>query len=58
MDEQEHLKRHQELHRSLDELLADWITQKEIIPSQATVLELITWSHQQTQKPDHLAGQS
>lgn len=54
MTPQEHKERHQMLHRYLDELVADWITHTQKRPSQATVLELMKWSAQQTQNPtDH-----
>jgi len=51
MDIKEHKKRHEELHAALDQLVADWISQTEKLPSKSTVLELMTWSHQQTINP-------
>jgi hypothetical protein len=53
MTEQEHIKRHKELHTSLDELVADWITNNpgHPLPGKATVIELMEWSHQQTIYP-------
>ena len=51
MTEVEHIKRHQELHKYLDELLADWISQENILPSKVTVMELIQWSFEQSVKP-------
>lgn len=48
----EHLKRHKELHKALDELVADFILCTDKRPSTSTVMELMEWAHQQTQKPD------
>ena len=46
-----HKEMHEELHNSLDELLADFITHTGKVPSKTTVLELLEWSHEQTFKP-------
>jgi len=51
MEEEEHIKRHQELHKSLDELVADMIDQTTRTPSNTTVMELIKWSFEQTKNP-------
>ena len=48
-----HKARHIELHRCLDELLADWIQHTGKLPSKSTVLDLMEWSHKQTVEPDH-----
>lgn len=48
----EHIERHRELQRALDELIADFIDKTGKLPSRATVMELMEWSHQQTIKPD------
>lgn len=51
---QEHIERHKNLHRSLDELLADWITNSGLerpYPTEHTISELIEWSCQQTINP-------
>lgn len=49
---QAHTARHKELHNSLDELFADYITQNTgKYPSNTTVLELLQWSYQQTKEP-------
>lgn len=45
---EKHRQRHIELHRELDELVADWIQHTGRLPSRTTVMELIKWSHQQT----------
>lgn len=54
MDKEEHVKRHQELHKSLDELLGDFITHTGQRPSQSTIMELLRWSHQQTIDPEEV----
>ena len=46
----EHKARHEELHRALDELLADWIRHAGGLPSES-VHALMQWSHQQTIAP-------
>jgi hypothetical protein len=51
LDTETHRARHIELHRSLDELLADMIQQTSCLPSKITVLELLQWSHTQTVNP-------
>jgi len=48
---QEHLWRHIELHRMLDELVADYIAHTGKTPSETTVIELMQWSTQQTMTP-------
>lgn len=53
MTPQEHIERHKYLHRCLDELLADWISNTKLMPSTSTIMDLIQWSHQQTLQPDH-----
>jgi hypothetical protein len=52
-----HKARHIILHAGLDELLADYLTVNGTsgkLPSKLTVLELIAWSHAQTQHPTEL----
>lgn len=51
MSPEEHKERHEELHRALDELVADWINHTNRIPSKATVLELMKWAYEQTLNP-------
>jgi hypothetical protein len=46
-----HATIHKRLHKCLDELVADWINQTDKFPSQATVMDLITWSYEQTKNP-------
>ena len=43
--------RHVELHESLDELIACFITETEKLPSQTTLMEFMEWSHEMTKKP-------
>jgi hypothetical protein len=51
MTPEEHKKRHQELHKALDELAADFMSQTGRLVSQTTVMELIQWSYHQTIRP-------
>jgi citrate synthase len=53
MTNEEHIERHKKLHKNLDELMADFISNTDKMPSQTTVMELIEWSHKQTVEPDH-----
>jgi len=51
MTEEEHKERHKLLHRELDELIADFISQTEKMPSKTNLIELMAWSFEQTKKP-------
>lgn len=55
MTDEEHRDRHLELHRALDELLADWAAQQPRDGSRlfqnTTIAELMEWSYQQTKQP-------
>ena len=51
MTREKHKQRHVELHRALDELLADFLRHTTRLPSSTTVLELMRWSHSQTLNP-------
>lgn len=53
---EEHRERHLKLHRMLDELCADWIWETGGMPSKATVLDLMNWSHDQTLDPSDKDG--
>jgi len=44
-------EKHEELHKSLDQLVACFIEQTEKSLSETTVMELIQWSYQQTIDP-------
>ena len=48
---EEHLQRHLELHNMLDELSADFIRHTNKLPSNSTMMELMTWSFEQTKNP-------
>lgn len=54
MTREEHIKRHRELHRALDELLADFIQcnpwKLEFLTT--PLKELLEWSYKQTIDPD------
>jgi hypothetical protein len=52
----EHRQRHIELHRSLDELIADFILHhKDKLLSETTVRELMEWAYLETINPTDLA---
>lgn len=48
---EEHRLRHVELHRYLDELVADYIDHTGGLPSKTTVMQLVEWSYRQTKLP-------
>lgn len=53
---EKHKQRHIELHRALDELVADWATHTKSLPSKNTVLQLMHWANMEmvspTEKPE------
>jgi len=52
MTREEHIARHVELHKALDELVADWISNNQgVLPSKATVLDLMQWAQEQAIAP-------
>lgn len=52
MTHDEHRARHEELHRALDELVADWAAHNRgVLPSTTSIMDLIIWSYEQTQDP-------
>ena len=51
MTHQEHIERHKELHKKIDELVADYISNQEKGLEETSVMELIEWSYQQTLNP-------
>lgn len=51
---EQHQARHVELHRALDELVADWLRHTRKLPSTSSVMDLMQWSHQQTLNPTEL----
>jgi len=46
-----HVLRHKELHKSFDELLADFIGHTGKLPSDTTLNEFMAWSYEQTINP-------
>jgi hypothetical protein len=54
MNAADHKKIHKDLHRSLCDLTADFITQfPQRKLAEVTMLELMAWSTNQSVKPDH-----
>ena len=53
MERIEHIKRHKELHKNLDELVADFISHTEKLLSKTTIMELMEWSYKQTIEPNN-----
>jgi hypothetical protein len=52
MNQNEHIKRHQELHKAVDELAADYMYHHPMkLLNETTVLDLLKWSNIQSQKP-------
>jgi hypothetical protein len=51
MTPEEHIQRHKDLHKSLDELVADCITHTKMLPSKMTAFDLMKWSCEQTRNP-------
>lgn len=55
MTQEQHQERHLQLHKSLDELAADWLQHQPLNSdkrfSNTTIMELMQWSHQQTIDP-------
>ena len=54
----DHKARHMALHTSLDELIADWILHTDGRPSTSTVIDLMSWSATQIQKPTELPDET
>lgn len=52
MTEAEHRQRHKELHKSFDELLADYLIQHHgALPTNIDFVEFLTWAYEQTINP-------
>lgn len=53
MDKEEHIKIHKELHKALDQLVADWIDHQKTGGSlrDTSIMELMDWSFEQTKNP-------
>ena len=52
MTKEDHIKRHLELHKALDELLADFIDHTKEPPLGRPIKDLMEWSHKQTTDPE------
>ncbi len=52
-----HKLRHQELHKSFDELMADFISHTDGLPSKTTLSVLMKWSYEQTLNPTEEEGE-
>lgn len=46
-----HIRKHKMLHKMLDELIADFEIHTEKRVTQATIMDLLQWSHDQTLNP-------
>ena len=51
-EREEHARKHKELHRSLDELAADYIRITGKLLDETNILELLEWSNRQTTNPE------
>lgn len=51
IEKEAHIQRHKELHRMLDELLADFIERTGRMLTKTSLLEFLTWSFEQTINP-------
>jgi len=51
MNKEQHKQKHIKLHRSLDELLADFIIHTGKRPSETSLMELLDWAFEQTKEP-------
>ena len=51
MTPEKHKERHAELHKALDELVADFIGHTGRLPSKTTVMEFMEWAYQQSVSP-------
>lgn len=52
LTEEEHKKRHIELHKAFDELLADYLDCNRGMGLESTLYDLAKWSHRQCTNPD------
>lgn len=51
MSAEEHKAKHEELHKHLDELTGDFLFQTNKLPTEASIMDLLEWSHAQTLTP-------
>lgn len=57
MNRNQHIERHQELHKCLDELAADYLVHNRGKSLSGTsILQLMQWSNEQTQEPTNNEG--
>jgi hypothetical protein len=56
MTKKGHVETHKRLHKSLEELVADYITCTGKHLSDSTIMDLMSWSAKQTVLPDIPAG--
>lgn len=47
----QHIKRHQVLHKELDELIADYVQSTEKLLSETSLVDFLNWSYTQTTNP-------
>lgn len=52
MTKAEHIERHETLNKALNELVCDMLMHTNMIPHENTILDLMTWSLNQTADPD------
>ncbi len=53
---EQHIKRHKELMRALDELVVDFVQCTRPLTNGTTVVDLLDWAHKQTHNPDEIKG--
>lgn len=52
MTREQHIERHELLHKMFDELVADYLVWNPgKVPSNTTMLEIMAWSFRQTKEP-------
>jgi len=49
----EHKARHVYLHKCFDELAADFMEDTHKLPSKTPIMDLMSWSYEQTKNPSH-----
>ena len=54
MTPEEHKKRHEELFKSLDELVADFIRHTCALPSKTNLMDFMTWASEQRDNPTEI----
>jgi len=51
MNKEQHRQHHEELHKAVDELVADFISQTEQLLTKTSIMDILIWSHGQTKNP-------